>query len=104
MSPESRHWLGDGCRAGSCICVVSLSLLVLHAMLEQSVKISSVLVYVQDPLECTGEYGKQRTFGVLLQTTKTRPRLFTMRHASHSFLTADRTLIATIPRLGTPPS
>ena len=51
MSPESRHWLGNGRRARSCICVVSLPLLVLHAMLEVSGKTLSVLVDVQDRSE-----------------------------------------------------
>ena len=83
--------------------MVSLPLLVLHAMHKLSGKISSVFVDGQDLLDDTVEYWKQRTFGVLLQTTKTRPRLFTMRHASHNFFTADRTLIACIPRRGTLP-
>ena len=78
----------------------SLPLLVLHAMLKVSgthlVGISGMCL-----LDDTVEYWEQRTLGVLLQTTKTRPRLFTMRHASHSFFTADRTLIAYVPRLGT---
>ena len=48
MSPESRHWLGDGCRAGSCICVVSLPLLVLHAMRKLSAESLRYSCIVQD--------------------------------------------------------